>query len=346
MNKLSNRSLITGGFGFIGYHLACELLSRGEKVILFGHRPKDDKKFRDLQKKYFDIASGASSLTFRYGDFAFEDMDKVVHDEPHIAMIYHLAAQKATSATAGSSSGDLMIHNYDVDMSVFEFAEHIKAHKEDGGPVKLIYMSSGEVYGNAFLHGTPLNEGVSSVITPKKPAHIYPASKLMGEMLLMHGDWDFQWNIVRLQNPYGPGMGMDMLIPKLLKAAVDAQEKGKSTFLLDYPDDVRPYVYVADVARALGAIMDLGIHGEVYNVAGKDVVMNYVARCIADAFAPGALQIILGSMPGSRKSMDITKVNRDTGWMPTTDLEEGLLMTYEWCSRTYAIERVVNGVIM
>lgn len=333
-----NKIFITGGYGFIGYHLAFLCLRQGHRVILFGHKPQDEKPFKDLQREFVD------ALQLMYGEIIDDQLHKIMHEEPDIAMVFHLAAMKTTSATQGHADGALLAHNYDVDIEVLDFCSQIRENREKGDvrPVRLVYVSTGEVYGAHFEDTiVPPTEDAVCGVRIDKPGYLYPVSKIAGEMMLRHGNWGFQWCIARLQNPYGPGMGVNMIIPKLLHAAIEAQEKGSATFTLAAPHDRRPYIYVDDAVMAFKVIMDLGKSGETYNVAGLEAVLiKDVAMEVAALFAEGKL--VVGFSPdhqGTTRMIDTHKINNRIGWYPLVPLPTGLKKTYDWYLRHYAVEK-------
>lgn len=344
-----NKILITGGYGFVGQHLARSSLERGHRVILYGHKPKDEKPFKDMQREFTDTLTAECRLRLVYGEIVDDQFHQLLHEEPDIAMVFHLAAMKTTTDTQDRAAGELLARNYDTDIEVVEFCESVISNREEGDarPVRLVYLSTGEVYGESFDTYPIIREETPCIVRPDQARFLYPVSKIVGEMTLKHsvkeGGWRFQWCIARLQNPYGPGMGTNMLIPKLLHAAIDAQQNGSSTFALKLPNDKRPYIYIKDVAHALNTIMDVGRNGETYNIAGLiNWKMADVARMVVDMFAKDKLQIISeDSARGTTRGVSVSKFEAEMAgaMMPLTALGDGLQRTYDWYAKQYAVEK-------
>ena len=108
-----DKILITGGFGFIGYHLTNYLLSIQRNVIVFGNKSEHMKEpFRELEKKY------GEKLELIEGDILEDDLHNLVHKENNIVGVFHLAAIKSTTQTRDKDNADLLLTNYSIDCEV------------------------------------------------------------------------------------------------------------------------------------------------------------------------------------------------------------------------------------
>lgn len=336
-----DKILITGGFGFIGYHLTNYLLSIQRNVIVFGNKSEHMKEpFRELEKKY------GEKLELIEGDILEDDLHNLVHKENNIVGVFHLAAIKSTTQTRDKDNADLLLTNYSIDCEVFAFCEDVISHRDvdDKRGLKLIYISTGEIYGKSFNKDIPLPETWGSKININDKESLYPLSKMMGEMSLRFSKNSFDWNIVRLQNPYGPYMSENMLIPFMIKCAIGTNTKGKSIFELDSGNDSRPFVWIGDVVIGLGHVFGKAKSGEVYNLAGHDIALAEMVRNFAEKYSPNMFVKVNKANEGIHRRMDCSKIKRDNIWEPFTSIEQGLELMYSFYYKKFLVEQSMKQI--
>lgn len=327
-NARENKALVIGGFGFVGSALVKRLLDRGDHVICFGSRPTNALFFKELARKY------PNTLTMIYGQVIDDITQFSGRDD--IGTVYHLAHKKVHSVHRGESAPEVLTHNYGVDSMIFSVVDHMAGHRNNG--IRLVYISSGEVYGRAFESGLLVKERMDCILNPLSMGDIYAISKLTGEHLLVTGGWNFNYVIARLQNPYGPGMPDSTLIPMIIKDVVN----GKEVFRYDQ-NNTRPYIYIADAVSALMAIADQGPNEEgkympVYNVASvhqksiADVVME-VGIAANKTISYTQEQVV---SPNNRM-LDVSLL-LDIGWRENMEFREGVRRTWAYFMPRYAAE--------
>lgn len=340
MKGTNERVLITGGFGFIGYHLTKALLARGYEVVVFGHRNQRTGRFFDeLCKKYKD------DIELIEGEMLDDELHKISHTHDDITGVFHLAAVKMTTTTSDNDA-DLLGWNYGMDGEVIDFCESLHRHNKATARerrIKMLYMSTGEVYGATFLTGKKIEEDTMCTIAPKNRKYLYAVSKIMGEMSLNHTPYDFDFNIVRLQNPYGPLMDDRMLIPKMIREAINAKNTGSGSVMVATRDS-RPYVYIDDVVKGLIAVYEKGQSKETYNVAGEDINVGNLARLISNRYADGNMMVnglnAIGS--GEHRSVSCKKI--ELLWSPDTSIEDGLDKMHEHYLKHDAVDRAMKQI--
>lgn len=332
--------LITGGFGFIGYHLAARLLAAGDSVILMGRKsPRHTAEFQFLR------SGNKGRLEFVEGEIE-EEIHEYLNVHTDVELVYHLAARKATTATRESVPGSLMAMNFDTDIEVLAACECVAESR----PIKLVFLSSGEIYGDSFLDQKPCSELTPSIIRPWDRSYLYLASKIAGEMMLKHGNWHFNWNIVRLQNPYGPMMGDDTLIGKICIMAANLNLDQKAGSMeIGAAFDTRPFIFAPDAAEILEAIGKRSSHMHLFNVAGfLDHGIMDVAREIAKHAEPGALDIFMAPHTtmhtGSHRRMDCGQVAKEFQWKPRTSIEDGLRDTFRFYAMKESLRRSLGSI--
>jgi UDP-glucose 4-epimerase len=308
-----SRSLITGGAGFVGSHLAEVLLSRGEEVFVID----------DLSTGRIDnIELLKTNPKFRY-------VIDSVHNEPLLAelidrcdVIYHLAAAVGVKLIVESpvNTIETNVHGTEV---VLKLANKKKK--------KVLITSTSEVYGKST--SVPFREDQDLVLgPPTKGRWSYACSKAIDEFLAIA-----YWHekrlpvvIVRLFNTVGPRQTgrYGMVIPNFVQQALN----GEPITVFGDGTQSRAFGYVGDVVRALA---DLGRQpqavGEVFNIGNtNEITMNALAELIKQmtgsksdiVHIPYDQAYEQGFEDMPRRVPDISKIQRLIGYQPTVDLEQ------------------------
>jgi nucleoside-diphosphate-sugar epimerase len=321
--------LITGGAGFIGYHLAKHLQEDRQNSITIVdnlQRGKMDDDLRALLKKERILFVQADLTDQRFYDKLDRDFDHV----------YHLAAINGTKLFYEIPQEVLRINT----MTLIYILEWIRGLKKKP---KLCFTSSNEAYAGALeaFNKLPLPtpENVPLVISDTyNPRWSYGATKLVGELLVINyaKTYDFPAVIVRPHNFYGPRAGFDHVIPEFCQRIMKKVEP----FPIYGAYDTRTFCYIADAVKAMQVLMDSGKTNsqpiETVHIGSTDEIqMIDLAKKLFNVtgWSPKKLDIH-ESPPGSvkRRLADITKIKQLVGWTPDTGLAEGLRQTYDWYS--------------
>src|SRR3989338_9611649 len=209
---MSKRVLITGGGGFIGYHLARHLLKNSYNITILDNfaRSKADEELDKLLDEY--------NTTFITGDVTKPETFRALNNE--FDYIYHLAAINGTENFYKIPDKVLKVGVLGIINILDWFSKQNKG--------KLMFASSSETYAgtlkliNAFPIPTP--EEVSLVIDdPSNVRWSYGAGKIIGEVAVhsyarVHGMKNLV--IIRYHNIYGPRMGKDHVIPQFIERII------------------------------------------------------------------------------------------------------------------------------
>jgi len=313
--------LITGGAGFIGFHLARLLLSvSGYKVDLLDnfHRGKNDNEFSNLLRNK-DVRLIERDMST---DGWFKDLDS------DYDVIYHFAAIIGVLHVQNKPF-DVLKNNTLMLLSVLDLCRLQKALR------CLVYTSTSEVYAGTLKYFSlplPTPETTPLAITDLNlPRTSYMLSKIYGEALCHHSKVPFI--IVRPHNFYGPRMGMSHVIPELLHRTYLSPIPGQLTvFSLDHK---RTFCYIDDAIRMIHSVSENEkCYGTVFNIGNQtpEISMEVLARVILKTVGK-ELEIVAGeTSSGSpvRRCPDIEKIIRMTGTTPQISLEEGIRRTYDW----------------
>ncbi len=198
----------------------------------------------------------------------------------------------------------------------------------DVGNRKLIFSSSGAVYGNQERQ--PLNENMRAV--PESP---YAVSKLSSELYIrtIGQLWDLQAVCLRIFNAYGPHQRFSFahspVIPSFLR-----QCALKGTVVINGDGlKTRDFVYIDDVTDAFIAAARLEDKSEtLINIgSGVETTINQVLN-IAEAVTGRTPQVVYNPRRvggANRMCADLTIAKSKLGWTPKVSLEDGMARTFE-----------------
>lgn len=223
--------LVTGGCGFIGSHLTDALLEDGHAVTIL-----DDLSTGRLENK-------PERARLVIGDVA--DADAVRHAMDGVDGVFHLAAV-ASVQRSKERWADTHRTNVGGAVTVFEVARTIR----DGAPVPVVYASSAAVYGDS--PDTPLGEDCVP-----QPRSAYGVDKL-GCELHARVAWEIH-NVptvgFRFFNVYGPRQNPLSPYSGVISIFARRVARGEEVEIHGNGEQVRDFVYVADVVRFLMASM-------------------------------------------------------------------------------------------
>jgi UDP-glucose 4-epimerase len=307
------RSLITGGAGFIGSHLAEELLRDGQEVYIL-----DNLSTGSID----NIEHLKGRRGFRYAIDSVENEHLLAEMIDRCDVVYHLAAAVGVKLIVESPVNTIETNVHGTELVL----KHANKKRK-----KVLIASTSEVYGKSTR--VPFREDHDLVLGPtSKGRWSYACSKAIDEFLAI-AYWHerrLPVTVVRLFNTVGPRQTgrYGMVIPSFVKQAV----LGEPITVYGEGNQSRCFTYVGDVVRALAALADHpGAVGEVFNIGGgREITMNDLALLVKEK-ADSASEIVhvpyeqayeegFEDMP--RRVPDITKINRLLGWQPTIDVDE------------------------
>lgn len=300
--------VVTGAAGFIGSHLADELLARGHDILGV-----------DAFTDYYDVAlkeENARDLDVQRLDLAVDDLDLMGVDG-----VFHLAGQPGVR-----SFGDVFDvyarNNLVASRRVFEAAAR--------AGVRVVFASSSSIYGDAERY--PTTEDVEP-----NPISPYGITKLACEQLARAYAREFGLDVVLLRyfTFYGPRQRPDMAFARL----VDALVRG-ATFEL-YGDGLqsRAFTFVGDGVEATVQAMERGVSGTTYNVGGGAEATMREAIATLERVSGRNLDVAeRAAAKGDvrRTAPDTFRIERDIGWRAATTLDDGLQAQWQWAANRVA----------
>jgi UDP-glucuronate decarboxylase len=320
---VADRALITGGAGFIGYHLARRLLSDGWDVVLVDDlsRGKLDAGLQclldDARFVQHDLRAPLSGASLGEGYRA----------------VFHLAGVVGVARTQ-RDPGSVLRTNIVVTMNVLEWCSAFV-------PEVVFFSSTSEVADGAVTSGmstVPVAESVPAVFCePGNPRTAYGVSKLCCELLVRHqaAQAGFRARIGRYFNVYGPRMGHSHVVPELIGRITG----GQNPLVVYGADQSRAFCHVTDAVE--GTVRFVGSPGAEAVVAniGNDEEETTIANLAHQLAELAGVEVDIEpgpAPPGSpeRRLPDLSMLKRLTGYAPTVTLVDGLRDCLSWYAPT------------
>ncbi len=302
--------LVTGGAGFIGSHLAQELVRRGHRVrvadsLITGKRRNLDH-LPGVEFIEGDLADAAIARR------AVEEMEYVLH-------------QAAIPSVPRSVDDPLTSNRSNIDATV-----SVLVAARDAGVKRLVYAGSSSAYGNTLT--LPKREDM-----PADPLSPYALQKLVGEQYcqLFTRLFGFDTVTTRYFNVFGPRQDPGSPYSGVISLFATALLEGRQPTIYGNGEQTRDFTYVANVVDGvLRAAEAPDVAGEVINVAtGGRISLNELLRIMNLIVGTTWTAIYEGARTGDvmHSQADVSKASTLLGYTPIVSLEEGLRHTLEWC---------------
>jgi len=303
------RTLIVGGGGFIGSHLAHHLARQGDREVIVVGRSVAPR---------FSLPDSVAYVQGDVGDVAFigdllDNCDEVVD------LAY---------ATVPKTSFDDPVHDVLVNLPssvvLLRQASQRKLRR------LVLVSSGGTVYGNAAY--LPIDE-----THPTNPVSPYGITKLALEKyaLMFHRLEGLPVVIVRPGNPYGPNQ-LGNLGQGFVGAALSAMFQRQPVRVFGERGTVRDYVYIDDLVAGLSAALEHGNIGETYNIGTGIGLDNRTVLDIVDKVARSSgYAVDIETQPSrpfdvAANVLSSARLTYVSGWRPQVEFSEGIARTWAW----------------
>lgn len=322
--------LVTGGAGFIGYHLSKQLLEYDCTVI--GYDNLND--YYEVQLKYDRLKDleGREGYTFIKGDLADKETLGKLFQEYSFDIVVNLGAQAGVRYSIDNPDAYIssnMIGFY----NILECCRHY--------PVEhLVYASSSSVYG--------ANKKVPFSVEDKVdyPVSLYAATKKSNE--LMAHCYSKLYGIpatgLRFFTVYGPFGRPDMAYFKFAKKIMAAE----TIQIYNNGDMMRDFTYIDDIVKGITNILpnppaeiETGARYKVYNIGNNkpEKLMDYI-ETLEKHLGREAKKEFLPMQRGDvyQTYADVSDLMHDFDFKPSTSIDEGLGKFVTWFKEYYRYE--------
>jgi dTDP-glucose 4,6-dehydratase len=319
--------MVTGGAGFIGSHVVRLFVTKYPESRIVN---VDALTYAGNLANLKDIEH-APNYRFEKADITDEARIRELFSNYHFDAVIHLAAESHVDRSIMDPLA--FVRTNVLGTATLLHAAHDAWRKDPAG--KLFYhVSTDEVYGSLGAEGFFTEE------TPYDPRSPYSASKAASDHLVMawHHTYGLPVIVSNCSNNYGSNHFPEKLIPLMINNILHR----KPLPVYGKGENVRDWLFVEDHARAIDAIFHHGRVGEKYNIGGfnewKNIDIVNLLCSIMDRKlnrAPGEsakLITFVKDRPGHdlRYAIDATKLNKELGWTPSLQFEEGLEKTVDW----------------
>jgi UDP-glucuronate decarboxylase len=300
-------ALISGGNGFLGYHLTSELLKKKFDVTII-----DDLS----TSKRSDILEKVTFHRSKVEDFQSQD---------EFDYVIHLAARPSPEDYISSPVDTILSNSYGTKI-MLDIAKKSNA--------VFMYTSSSEVYGDASILPTP--ESYYGYVNPNGIRSCYDESKRFSEALIMAYRRQYGLN-VRIQRPfnvYGPRIREDGIYGRVIPRFISQGLKNEDITIHGDGMQTRSFLYVDDwVSGTLKFLFTENVEHAVMNIGSdSEITIRELAKLVLKQTESRSRIVNISAREDDprRRSADLSIIKKELGWFPATELNIGLKKTIEW----------------
>ena len=337
--------LVTGAAGFVGANLVMELLKSQSRIAIIGY--DNVNNYYDVSLKEWRLAQIAklaeqkpkSSWTFVKANLADKKALNDVFDQYKPSVVVNLAAQAGVRYSI--ENPDAYIESNLI--GFYNILEACRHHPVD----HLVYASSSSVYGTNAKMPYSTDDKVDN------PVSLYAATKKSNE-LLAHS-YSKLYGIpstgLRFFTVYGPAGRPDMAYFGFANKLV----KGETIKIFNYGNCKRDFTYIDDIVEGVKRVMqhapeatDGAVPYKIYNIGNSNPenLLDFVSILQQELVAANVLpadydfkshQELVPMQPGDVVATfaDVSELEHDFDFRPTTSLREGLRRFARWYKEFY-----------
>lgn len=300
--------LVTGGGGFLGYHLCKSLLEKGFYVIAL------DNFYSSSPENVLSLKSEPRFEIIRHDvcfPFYFE-CDYIVNLACPASPIHYQRDPVQTLKTNVSGS-----------INALGLAKRLR--------IPILQASTSEIYGDPNEH--PQKEDYWGNVNPVGPRSCYDEGKRCAETLFMdyHRQHSLNTKIIRIFNTYGPNMSVSdgRVVSNFICQALS----GRPLTVYGDGSQTRSFCYVKDLVAGIEKVLFDADAGCIYNLGNaSEMSVGSLAHMIID-LTESSSEIVYKPLPTDDpliRKPDTRNIETDLGWRARTSLEEGLLPTVDY----------------
>ena len=337
--------VITGGAGFIGSHVVRLFVNKYPEYNIIN---LDKLTYAGNLDNLKDIENKPNYKFVKMDICDFEAFYQLIQEEK-IDGIIHLAAESHVDRSI-KDPFTFAKTNVMGTLSLLQAAKLYWESLPEGYEGKRFYhISTDEVYGSLALDSELFRED-----TPYSPHSPYSASKASSDHFVRayHDTYGMPTIVTNCSNNYGPYQFPEKLIPLFINNI----RQRKPLPVYGKGENVRDWLYVEDHARAIDLIFHKGKIAETYNIGGFNewknidlikVIIKTVDRILGNPEGHSLSLITyvtdrLGH--DARYAIDSTKLQKELGWEPSLQFEEGIEKTVRWyLDNQEWIDNIISG---
>lgn len=306
MFNTKKTSIVTGVAGFIGSHLAEQLLSKNHRVIgidSFTNYYPSKIKYKNLENCLKN-----NNFSLIKNDILDMDLDSLF-DKSNL--LFHLAAQSGVRTSWEKDFNNYVKNNILATQKILESAKNKKTFD------KIIIASSSSIYGN--------QKNTISEETIPKPVSPYGVSKLASENLSFSYFKNFNLPIIILRyfTVYGPKQRPDMAFCRFINKNLRNEE----IKIFGDGTQSRDFTYVSDIVNATILASECNRNGSIFNIGGDKNYSLLETIPIIENITGRKMKVVFESKQKGdvdKTKTDISKAKKILNYSPKTSLKQGL----------------------
>ena len=310
--------LITGGYGFLGPHIADRFKKDGHRIVIIDNGTRNSTLRPAVEHKYYKIDTTSHDCSNIFGSFNFD-------------IVIHLASGRSVSCPGDSSSAE-----NDADLSGLA---NMLSLSEKNGVRKFVIISCSSIYGNpGNLRELPFRE--TDGLEPVNPAGM---NNYIREYYT--NTWSRLFSLetlcIRASNIYGPGQHRG---EGVISSFMENTLSKKSLVINGYGTQTRDFIYIEDFVEALYWALHDGSGSGIVNIStNRSCSISDLAGLFSTLFGVKKIEYRNNHRLSINHSrLDNTRIKR-TGWEPRYSLEEGLKKTFTWYREQHQADRKKTG---
>jgi UDP-glucuronate 4-epimerase len=322
--------LVTGAAGFIGFHIARQLLAEGRCLV--GLDSLNNHYDPALKRSRLDILRQNPRFSFVQIDLADRSSVAQLFAKHRFPAVIHFAGQAGVRHSINHPHA-YVDANLEGFVNVLEGCRHNECHH-------LVYASSSSVYGaNAKL---PFSVDDRT----DHPVSLYAATKKANELMAYSYSHLYRLPVTGLRffTIYGPWGRPDMAIFAFTKAILE----GAPIKLFNHGKMRRDFTHIDDATRVVLRLVDRVPEGDIagrppariYNIGNhRPEELMHVVALLEKELGRKALKDMLPMQPGDvlETFADVGDLMRDTGFRPQTSIEDGIRNFVAWYRDHYKV---------
>ncbi len=333
--------LITGGAGFIGSHVVRLFVNRYPDYEIYN---LDKLTYAGNLENLNDVAK-KSNYHFVLGDITDDNFIRNLFRKEQFDGVIHLAAESHVDRSI-THPNEFVMTNVVGTVNLLNAAKAIWKDQFEGK--RFYHVSTDEVYGALG------SEGYFTEETRYDPHSPYSASKASSDHFVRayHDTYGLPVIISNCSNNYGPNQFPEKLIPLFINNI----RHNKSLPVYGKGVNVRDWLYVEDHAAAIDVIYHNGSTGETFNIGGhnewRNIDLIKVLCKVVDkklGREQGSSEKLITYVTDRaghdlRYAIDSSKLQRELGWKPSLQFEEGIEKTVDWyLNNQHWLDNVTSG---
>jgi dTDP-glucose 4,6-dehydratase len=319
--------LVTGGAGFIGSHVVKLFVSKYPNYQIIN---LDALTYAGNLENLKEV-EGAPNYTFVKADIKDADSLASIFESYKITDVIHLAAESHVDRSISDPLAFVMT-NVIGTVNLLNVAK--EAWKGELDQHLFYHVSTDEVYGS--LH----DDSFFLETTSYDPQSPYSASKASSDHFVRAyaNTYKMRTVVSNCSNNYGPNHFPEKLVP----LCIHNIKNNRPLPVYGKGENIRDWLFVKDHARAIDTVFHTGKSGETYNIGGFNEWKNIdIVRLLCQKMdqklgrAEGTSEKLITYVTDRaghdhRYAIDASKIQKELGWEPSLQFEEGIELTIDW----------------